>query len=109
MFAGGVPFPTDFGTIYSSNITPDVATGIGSWTFEQFDAAVRRGLRPDGQHLYPAFPYTNFTKINDADLHALYDYFMSLRPVSARAKANDMRFPFSQRWLLGAWKKTLFQ
>ncbi len=108
VFAGGVPFPTDFGTIYSTNITPDKATGIGSWTFEQFDAAVRRGVRPDGQHLYPAFPYTSFTKINDADLHALYDYFMSLRPVSAPAKSNDMSFPYNQRWLLGAWNALYF-
>ena len=108
VFAGGVPFPTDFGTIYSTNITPDKATGIGSWTFAQFDAAVRRGLGPDGQHLYPAFPYTSFTKISDADMHALYDYFMSLRPVNAPAKTNDMKFPFSQRWLLGAWKALYF-
>jgi len=108
VFAGGMPFPTEFGTIYSSNITPDRATGIGSWTFEQFDAAVRRGVRPDGQHLYPAFPYTSFTKINDADMHALYDYFMSLKPVKAPAHENDMPFPFSQRWLLGAWKALFF-
>jgi len=108
VFAGGVPFATDFGTIYSTNITPDKATGIGSWTFQQFDAAVRSGVRPDGQHLYPAFPYTNFTKINDADMHALYDYFMSLRPVSAAARKNEMSFPFDQRWLLGAWKALFF-
>ncbi len=108
VFAGGVSFPTDFGTIYSTNITPDKATGIGSWTFEQFDAAVRRGVRSDGQHLYPAFPYTSFTKISDADVRALYDYFMSLRPVSAPAKTNDMRFLFGQRWLLGPWKALYF-
>ena len=108
VFAGGVPFPTDFGTIYSTNITPDKATGIGSWTLAQFDAAVRRGLGPDGQHLYPAFPYTSFTKINDADMRALYDYFMSLRPVNAPARTNDMKFPFGQRGLLGAWKALFF-
>ncbi|MEJ1964960.1 MAG: cytochrome c [Gammaproteobacteria bacterium] len=108
VFAGGVPFPTDFGTIYSTNITPDKATGIGSWTFEQFEAAVRRGVRPDGQHLYPAFPYTSFTKIDDADLHALYDYFMSLRPVNAPARENALRFPFNRRSLLGAWKALYF-
>ena len=108
VFAGGVPFPTDFGTIYSTNITPDKATGIGSWTFEQFEAALRRGVRPAGQHLYPAFPYTSFTKINDADMHALYDYFMNLKPVKAPARENDMGFPFSQRWLMGAWKALFF-
>lgn len=109
VFAGGVPFPTDFGTIYSTNITPDETTGIGSWTFEQFDAAMRRGVRPDGQHLYPAFPYTSFTKIDDADMRALYDYFMSLRPVNAPARENELGFPFNQRWLLGAWKTLYFK
>ena len=108
VFAGGVPFPTDFGTIYSTNITPDRETGIGTWTFEQFEAAVRHGVRPDGQHLYPAFPYTSFTKINDADLHALYAYFMNLKPVNAPARTNEMRFPFNQRWLMGAWKRLFF-
>jgi mono/diheme cytochrome c family protein len=108
VFAGGVPFATDFGTIYSTNITPDKSTGIGSWTFEQFAAAVRRGVRPDGQHLYPAFPYTSFTKIEDADMHALYDYFMSLRPVNAPARKNELGFPFNQRWLLGSWKALFF-
>ena len=109
VFTGGVPFPTDFGTIYSTNITPDQKTGIGSWSFEQFETAVRRGVRPDGEHLYPAFPYTSFTKISDADMHALYDYFMSLKPVNAPAKANEMKFPYSQRWLLGTWKAMFFE
>jgi mono/diheme cytochrome c family protein len=108
-FAGGVPFPTDFGTIYSTNITPDQATGIGAWSFAQFEAAMRRGVRPDGQHLYPAFPYTSFTKIDDADLRALYAWFMSLRPVKAPAKENELRFPFSQRSLMGAWKALYFK
>jgi mono/diheme cytochrome c family protein len=108
-FAGGVPFPTDFGTIYSTNITPDQATGIGAWSFAQFEAAMRRGVRPDGQHLYPAFPYTSFTKIDDADLRALYDWFMSLRPVKAPARENELRFPFSQRSLMGAWKALYFK
>ncbi|MGH8444793.1 MAG: c-type cytochrome [Solimonas sp.] len=109
VFAGGVPFPTDFGTIYSTNITPDKATGIGNWTFEQFETAMRRGLRPDGQHLYPAFPYSNFTKINDADLRALYAYFMGLRPVHAPARENALGFPFSQRRLLGVWNALYLQ
>lgn len=108
VFAGGVPFPTDFGTIYSTNITPDKATGIGGWTFDQFEAAMRRGLRPDGQHLYPAFPYTNFTRIQDQDLHALYAYFMSLKPVYAPAKNNELKFPYSRRELLGVWNALYF-
>jgi len=103
VFAGGVPFVTDFGTIYSTNITPDEETGIGRWSFGQFEAAMRHGVRPDGEYLYPAFPYTSFTKINDADLKALYAYFMNLRPVAAPAKRNDLGFPYNQRRLLGLW------
>jgi mono/diheme cytochrome c family protein len=108
VFVGGLPFPTDFGTIYSTNITPDDATGIGRWSFEQFEAAMRRGVRPDGAHLYPAFPYTNFTKIDDADMRALYAYFMSLKPVHAPPKPNELAFPFSQRALMGVWKTLYF-
>lgn len=108
-FTGGLPFPTDFGTIYSTNITPDADTGIGSWTFSQFENAMRKGVRPDGQHLYPAFPYTSFTKISDADMRALYAYFMSLRPVNAPARKNELKFPFSQRSLMGAWKAMYFK
>ncbi len=108
VFAGGVAFPTEFGTLYSTNITPDDSTGIGRWTYEQFDAAMRRGVRPDGQHLYPAFPYTSFTKLDDADMRALYDYFMSLKPVAAPAKANELRFPYNQRGLLAVWKQLYF-
>jgi len=109
VFAGGVPFPTDFGTIYSTNITPDVDTGIGGWSFEDFETAMRRGIRPDGVHLYPAFPYTNFTHISDADLHALYAYFMSLRPVSAPAIDNELSFPYDRRSLMKAWNTLFFE
>src|SRR5690606_26306043 len=100
-FAGGLPFETPFGTLYSTNITPDVETGIGSWTREQFIDAVRAGVRPDGTHLYPAFPYTEFTRISDEDAGDLYEYFRTLKPVSYRAPDNELRFPYSQRWLLG--------
>lgn len=109
VFAGGVPFPTDFGTIYSTNITPDKTTGIGAWTFDQFEGAMRRGMRPDGQHLYPAFPYTSFTKIEDQDLRALYAYFMSLKPVNAPAKSNELKFPYNRRELLGVWNSLYFE
>lgn len=108
VFAGGVSFATDFGTIYSTNITPDRATGIGNWTLRQFDDALRRGVRPGGEHLYPAFPYTSFTRLSDEDVATLYGYFMSLRPVNAPARANDMRFPYDKRALLGPWKSLYF-
>ena len=107
-FAGGLAFETPFGRIYSTNITPDPETGIGNWTAEQFARAVREGVRPDGAHLYPAFPYTAYTRLSDEDVAALYAYFKTLKPVSAPARDNDMSFPFNQRWALGAWKMLFF-
>ncbi|HWK48252.1 MAG TPA: cytochrome c [Steroidobacter sp.] len=102
--AGGLAFQTPFGTVYSTNITPDKATGIGDWTREQFVQSLRQGVRPNGDHLYPVFPYTAFARISDADADALYAYFMSVPAVSAPALENDMKFPFSQRALLSVWK-----
>jgi mono/diheme cytochrome c family protein len=108
-FAGGVAFETPFGRLYSTNITPDPETGIGKWTLEQFTQALREGVRPDGAHLYPAFPYTAFTNVTDADAAALFAYLKSLPAVNAPAQENDMSFPFSQRWLLGLWKAMYFE
>ena len=81
-FAGGLAFETPFGTLYSTNITPDPAVGIGKWSEADFLRALRSGVRPTGEHLYPAFPYTAFTKISDADAHALYVYMKTLTPVA---------------------------
>ncbi|HEY6644822.1 cytochrome c [Povalibacter sp.] len=107
-FAGGLAFETPFGKIYSTNITPDPDTGIGNWTQDQFARAVREGVRADGAHLYPAFPYTAYTKLTDEDVAALYDYFKTLKPVNAAARPNEMGFPYNQRWALGAWKMMFF-
>ena len=107
-FAGGLEFDTPFGTLYSTNITPDPGTGIGKWSEQDFVSALRSGVRPDGQHLYPAFPYTAFTKVSDADAHALFVYLRTLPPVQAVAPENKLRFPYSQRWLLGMWKMLYF-
>jgi mono/diheme cytochrome c family protein len=107
-FSGGVEFKTDFGTIYSTNITPDTTAGIGEWTEAQFVRAMREGVDDEGQHLYPAFPYTAFTKISDADLSALFAYLRSLTPSGYQAPENDLRFPYNQRWLLGLWKWLFF-
>ncbi|WP_178117442.1 MULTISPECIES: molybdopterin cofactor-binding domain-containing protein [unclassified Pseudomonas] len=101
--AGGLAMETPFGTLYSSNITPDVKTGIGSWSYPAFERAMRDGIGRDGRNLYPAFPYTAFRNINDADMQALYAYLMSQTPVSQPAKANDMRFPFNLRPLMAGW------
>jgi len=106
--AGGVAFTTPFGTIYSTNITPDPDTGIGSWTAQQFLDSMRHGIRPDGQHLYPVFPYTAFTKVVDEDVIALFAYLKSLPSVRQPARDNELSFPYNQRWLMTAWKKLYF-
>jgi mono/diheme cytochrome c family protein len=108
-FAGGVAFPTDFGTIYSTNITQDAETGIGKWTADDFKKAMRQGVRPDGTHLYPAFPYTAFTALSDEDVAALYAFIKTLAPVSAPAKANTLKFPYDQRALMAVWKALFFK
>ncbi len=101
--AGGRGFETPFGTLYSTNITPDEATGIGQWSYAAFERAMRHGISRDGSHLYPAFPYTAFAKISDADLQALYAYLMAQPPVSTEKKANALTFPFSVRSLMAGW------
>jgi mono/diheme cytochrome c family protein len=102
--AGGVAFQTPFGTVYSMNITPDKKTGIGNWTREQFLQSLRQGVRPNGENLYPVFPYTAFTKVNDEDANALFAYLKSVPAVRAEVPQNEMRFPFNQRMLLSFWK-----
>jgi len=108
LFAGGLAFQTPFGTIYSTNITPHRETGIGSWSEAQFARAVREGVRPDGEHLYPAFPYTAYTKLSDDDVASIYAYLQTLKPVDAPARQNEMGFPYNQRWALGGWKMLFF-
>ena len=107
-FAGGLAFATPFGTLYSTNITPDEETGIGKWSKEDFVRAVRQGVRPDGAHLYPAFPYTAYTKLSDDDVGALFAYFKTLPAVDSANTENQLKFPFNQRWTLGIWKAMYF-
>ena len=102
-FAGGLAVPTPFGTIYSTNITPDEQTGIGGWSEEAFRRAMREGTDRDGNHLYPAFPYDHFTLVTDADNGALYAYLMTRQPVEATAPRNDLFFPLNIRPLVAAW------
>jgi mono/diheme cytochrome c family protein len=104
VFAGGLGLPTPFGTIYATNITPDVETGIGSWSREAFRRAMREGVDRAGRHLYPAFPYDHFTLISDEDVSALYAYFMTREPVRAATPANDVAFPMNVRQLIAGWK-----
>ena len=88
-----MPVPTPFGTIYSTNITPDPETGIGRWSEAAFQRAMREGVDREGNHLYPAFPYDHFTLVSDEDNSALYAYLMTREPVEATAPANDLPFP----------------
>ena len=108
-FAGGVPFRLPFGTIYSSNITADEATGIGSWSDEEFLRAVREGVRKDGQHLYPAFPYTSFTQLSESDVLAIKSYLFSLPKIPKANQPNELGFPFNQRWAMGFWNAAFFK
>ena len=103
-FAGGLPVPTPFGTVYSSNITPDADTGIGRWPEAAFRRAMRSGVNRDGQHLYPTFPYDHFTNVTDEDDQALYAYLMTREPVRAPARDNQLRFPLDQRFVIAGWK-----
>ena len=101
--AGGLAMDTPFGTVYSTNITPDVDTGIGAWSFSAFQRAMREGVARDGHRLYPAFPYTAYTRMTDEDLTALYAWLMSQPPVRAQASSTQLKFPFSLRPLLAGW------
>lgn len=106
--AGGLAFETSFGTVYSTNITPEAETGIGQWSLEEFSVAMRRGERPNGEHLYPVFPYTSFTNISDEDIAAIYAYLKTVAPVKSSPPQNDLDFPYNQRWALGIWKFLFF-
>ena len=102
-FAGGRAIPTVFGTLYSSNITPDAQTGIGGWSDADFLRAVHQGIGRDGRRLYPAFPYDAYAHMADADARAIKAFLFSLRPVRETPPANALAFPFDQRWLMGIW------
>lgn len=103
-FSGGLPIKSDIGTIFSTNITLDKVNGIGNYTEEQFSKAVREGIRADGAHLYPAMPYPSYTKVSDADIHALYAYFMHGVTADAnKPEETKLSFPFSQRWGMRLW------
>lgn len=101
--AGGRALETPFGVITSTNITPDVATGIGAWSYPAFERAMREGVHRDGRQLYPAFPYTHFAKTDDADLQSLYAYLMAQAPVHNETPQTALRFPFNIRPLLAGW------
>jgi len=102
--AGGLPLQTDVGTLYSTNITPEDETGLGRYTLDDFDRAVRQGVARDGKRLYPAMPYTSYAKMTRDDVAALYAWMRSeVKPVRQANRAPDLRWPYSMRWLLVPW------
>jgi mono/diheme cytochrome c family protein len=108
-FAGGYAMATPFGVLYSTNITPDLKTGIGTWSEAAFARAMQEGVARDGSLLFPAFPYDHFTKMSDEDVHALYAFFMTLEPLPAPAHKNGLPFPLNVRYLQAGWRLLFFR
>jgi nicotinate dehydrogenase subunit B len=108
-FAGGRALETPFGTVYASNISPDVNAGIGGWSYPAFERAMRNGVSRDGHRLYPAHPYTSFAGAEDADLQALYAYLMSQPAVETKAPETKLAFPFNIRPLMAGWNALFHQ
>jgi mono/diheme cytochrome c family protein len=108
-YSGGYAIKTGFGTIYSTNITPDIETGIGTWSEAAFSRALHEGVARDGSHLYPVFPYDHFTKISDADVSALYAFLMTREPVLAPDQSNVLPFPLKIRAVQEGWKILFFR
>ena len=108
-FAGGRPIQTPFGVIYSPNITPDRDTGIGAWTDDQFYRAMHQGVAADNDYLYPAFPYTWYTKVTRDDVLAIRAYLNTLDPVRAERKPNDLDWPLNHRSVMRGWNDLFFK
>ena len=102
-FSGGLAFKLPFGVIYSTNITADRNTGIGTWSDDDVVRALHLGVARGGAHLYPAFPYTSYTRLTRDDAVAIKSYLFSLPPVHAPAHPNSLIFPFNQRWAMVFW------
>jgi len=107
-FAGGLPMKTPFGTIYTSNITPDPQTGIGTWTSDQFYQMMHSGRFPDGGLVYPAMPFGSYTKVTREDSDAIYAYLRSIPPVKQPNRPHDLRFPYNNRSLILGWRTLFF-
>lgn len=108
--SGGVRFATPVGEIYSTNITPDIQHGIGGYSFEEFDKAMREGIAKDVHALYPAMPYTSYVKMSGKDMRALYDYLMKeVKPQPVANRENDISWPMSVRWPLRVWNSIFLE
>ena len=108
-YAGGRALVTPFGTLYSSNLTPDAETGLGSWSRGHFWRALHHGRSRDGRLLYPAFPYTHYTRVSRADADALFDYLRSLPPVHQPQPAHELRWPYRTQAALAVWRALYFR
>jgi mono/diheme cytochrome c family protein len=108
LFAGGRALPTPFGTIYSSNITPDAASGIGNWNADDFYKTMHEGRFPDGGLLYPVMPYASYTKVTRADSDAIFAYLRSVPPVHRPNRPHDLQFPYNNRQLILGWRTLYF-
>jgi mono/diheme cytochrome c family protein len=109
LLAGGRALATPFGTFFSPNITPDIETGIGRWPEADFLAALKQGVRPDGSHYFPVFPYPSYARMSDADALAIRAYLLSRPPVKRTNRPHDMPWPASWRALQGVWKALHFK
>jgi len=101
---GGLALNSPFGTFYAPNISPDRQDGIGGWSEAQFVTAMAKGTSPDGDHLYPAFPYTSYQRMRLDDVRDLFAYLKTLPPVAGKAPDHDLPLPFKFRRALGLWK-----
>lgn len=108
LFAGGRAMPTPFGTLYTSNITPDPETGIGKWTADQFYGTMHAGRFPDGGLLYPAMPFGSYTKVTQQDSDAIFAYLRSIPPVRQPDRPHELKFPYNNRSLILGWRTLFF-
>ena len=109
IFAGGRAMPTPFGTIYTSNITPDVDTGIGKWSADDFYKTMHEGRFPDGGLLYPAMPFVSYTKVTREDSDSIYAYLRTIEPVVRKNTPHDLQFPYNNRSLILGWRTLFFK
>ena len=107
--AGGMEFHTPFGVFVAPNISPHEQSGLGSWTLGEFANAMKRGIRPDGAHYYPAFPYPSYSKMTDKDVSDLWAYLKTLPSIAEPAAPHQVGFPFNIRRSLGFWKLLFFK
>jgi mono/diheme cytochrome c family protein len=108
-YAGGLGVRTPFGTVYSTNLTPDLKTGIGSWSTAYFWRAMHNGRSKDGRLLYPAFPYPNYTQLTREDADAIFAYLLSVPPVEQARRPHELRFPYNSQAALAVWRALFFE